>query len=309
MQQRTGRTRHSPLNCCFANAATPYDPPSSLPTVAPCCALALTPGGPIPTTPQKHPKVPAPPQPLHHFRSCLKAPPFPTAATPTSISNGILLRTVLDSVNAQLTETCTHSRPIKLLPVKVDRKTSIILLSSRTWLNYTFQNLLNFGPLIYDALDNVHSFSAKLCPEGLIGIVSSSLQLGVEVKHDPMPLAYTPRKILLNPVTKHNITVESKHRTMAPDVQVARFALQPGEESRRQSSLLRPACASSSAPGARLSISSALAFVVKAGLLGLRLGASAAAPVLLALPGVLASVLDVEASAFVAVAALWIVDR
>ncbi|WAQ83880.1 hypothetical protein PtA15_4A329 [Puccinia triticina] len=186
-----------------------------------------------------------------------------------------------------------------LLPVKVDRKTSIILLSSRTWLNYTFQNLLNFGPLIYDALDNVHSFSAKLCPEGLIGIV----------KHDPMPLAYTPRKILLNPVTKHNITVESKHRTMAPDVQVARFALQPGEESRRQSSLLRPACASSSAPGARLSISSALAFVVKAGLLGLRLGASAAAPVLLALPGVLASVLDVEASAFVAVAALWIVDR
>ncbi|WAQ87379.1 hypothetical protein PtA15_8A283 [Puccinia triticina] len=150
---------------------------------------------------------------------------------------------------------------------------------------------------------------------GLIGIVGSSLRiftiprLGVKVKQDPMPLAYTPRKILLDPATKHDITVESEHHTMAPDVQVARFALQPGEESRRQSSLLRPACASSSAPEARSSISSALAFVVKAGLLGLRLGASAAAPVLLALPGVLASVLDVEASAFVAVAALWIVDR
>ncbi|WAQ83107.1 hypothetical protein PtA15_3A474 [Puccinia triticina] len=225
------------------------------------------------------------------------------------LANGILLRTVLDSVNAQLTETRTH----------------IIVLSSRTWLNYTFQNLLNFGPLIYDALDNVHSFSAELCPEGLISI-------------DPMPLAYTPRKILLDPATKHDITVESEHRTMAPDVQVARFSLQkahktvynifddpilaafsrtqwslpscaPGEESRRQSSLLRPACASLLAPGARSSISSALAFVVKAGLLGLRLGASAAARVLLALPGVLASVLDVLASAFVAVAALWIVNR
>ncbi|OAV93480.1 hypothetical protein PTTG_27288 [Puccinia triticina 1-1 BBBD Race 1] len=119
-----------------------------------------------------------------------------------------------------------------------------------------------------------------------------------------MPLAYTPHKILLNPATKHDIPVDYKHRTMAPDVQVARFVLQPGEESRRQSSLLRPTCASSLAPGARSSISSALAFVVKAGLLGLRLGASAAAPVLLALPGVLTSVLDVEASAFVAIAAL-----
>ncbi|OAV86971.1 hypothetical protein PTTG_09613, partial [Puccinia triticina 1-1 BBBD Race 1] len=75
------------------------------------------------------------------------------------LANGILLRTVLNSVNAQLTETRTH----------------IIVISSRTWLNYTFQNLLNFGPLIYDALDNVHSFSAQLCPEGLIGIVGSSL--------------------------------------------------------------------------------------------------------------------------------------
>ncbi|WAQ92069.1 hypothetical protein PtA15_15A465 [Puccinia triticina] len=240
-----------------------------------------------------------------------------------SLAHGILLRTVLDSVNNQLTNTRTQ-------------KTSVIVLSSRTWLNYTFQNLLNFGPLIYDALDNMHSFSAKLCPEGLIGIVGSSLQiftiprLSAKVKQDPMPLAYTPRKILLNPATKHVITVESKHRTMALDVQVARFALQKAHKTvynifddpilaaclthamviavlraRAQSSLLQPACASSSAPGARSSVSSVLAFVVKAGLLSLRLGASAAAPVLLAFPGVL----DVEASAFAAVTALWIVDH
>ncbi|OAV91350.1 hypothetical protein PTTG_28004 [Puccinia triticina 1-1 BBBD Race 1] len=150
------------------------------------------------------------------------------------LSNGVLLRTVLDSVNGQLTDTRTRflgSRPVKLLRVKVDGKTSVIGLSSRTWLNYTFQNLLHFDPLLYDSLDNVHSFSAELCPEGLIGIVGSSLRiftipkLGVKVKQDPLPLAYTPRRMLIDPRTNHVITVESEHRTMAPGVQADRLAL------------------------------------------------------------------------------------
>jgi splicing factor 3B subunit 3 len=79
------------------------------------------------------------------------------------------------------------SRPVKLLRVKVDNKTSVIGLSSRTWLNYTFQNLLHFDPLIYDAIDNVHSFSAELCPEGLIGIVGSSLR-SVSLSFSPTQL-------------------------------------------------------------------------------------------------------------------------
>ncbi|PLW12995.1 hypothetical protein PCANC_20927 [Puccinia coronata f. sp. avenae] len=149
------------------------------------------------------------------------------------LANGVLLRTVLDSVNGQLTDTRTRflgSRPVKLLRVKVDGKTSVIALSSRTWLNYTFQNLLHFNPLIYDAIDNVHSFSAELCPEGLIGIVGSSLRiftipkLGVKVKQDAMPLAYTPRKMVLDAVSKHVITIESEHRTMSAGVKAERLA-------------------------------------------------------------------------------------
>ncbi|KAG0149752.1 hypothetical protein CROQUDRAFT_104890 [Cronartium quercuum f. sp. fusiforme G11] len=150
------------------------------------------------------------------------------------LSNGVLLRTVLDSVNGQLTDTRTRflgSRPVKLLRVKVDSKTSVIALSSRTWLNYTYQNMLQFNPLIYDSIDNVHSFSAELCPEGLIGIVGSSLRiftipkLGIKVKQDSMPLSYTPRKMLLDPVTKHVITIESEHRTMSPSVKAERLAV------------------------------------------------------------------------------------
>ncbi|KAA1111956.1 pre-mRNA-splicing factor rse1 [Puccinia graminis f. sp. tritici] len=163
------------------------------------------------------------------------------------LANGVLLRTVLDSVNGQLTDTRTRflgSRPVKLLRVKVDNKTSVIGLSSRTWLNYTFQNLLHFDPLIYDAIDNVHSFSAELCPEGLIGIVGSSLRiftipkLGVKVKQDAMPLAYTPRKMLLDPSSKHVITIESEHRTMAPGVKAERLALHKAQGLQVDESLL-----------------------------------------------------------------------
>ncbi|CAH7667624.1 CPSF A subunit region-domain-containing protein [Phakopsora pachyrhizi] len=149
------------------------------------------------------------------------------------LSNGVLLRTVLDSVNGQLTDTRTRflgSRPVKLLRVKVDSKSSVIALSSRTWLNYTFQNMLHFNPLIYDSIDNVHSFSAELCPEGLIGVVGSSLRiftipkLGVKVKQDSMPLSYTPRKMILDPATKNVITIESEHGTVSPSEKAERLA-------------------------------------------------------------------------------------
>jgi hypothetical protein len=49
--------------------------------------------------------------------------------------------------------------------------------------------------------------------------------LGVKVKQDAMPLAYTPRKMLLDPTAKHVITIESEHRTMAPGVKAERLAL------------------------------------------------------------------------------------
>ncbi|KAH9441381.1 hypothetical protein Pst134EB_030047 [Puccinia striiformis f. sp. tritici] len=158
----------------------------------------------------------------------------PTLFVNIGLANGVLLRTVLDSVNGQLTDTRTRflgSRPVKLLRVKVDNKISVIALSSRTWLNYTYQNLLQFNPLIYDSIDNLHSFSAELCPEGLIGIVGSSLRiftipkLGVKLKQDSMNLSYTPRKLIVDPITKYAITIESDHRKMSSSVKAERLAI------------------------------------------------------------------------------------
>lgn len=121
----------------------------------------------------------------------------PTMFVNIGLQNGVLLRTVLDPINGQLTDTRTRcvlfliqylflftddflrflgTRPVKLVRVQIHRNPAILALSSRSWLNYTHQNLMHFTPLIYDNLDYAWSFSAELSPEGLIGIAGSVLR-------------------------------------------------------------------------------------------------------------------------------------
>jgi splicing factor 3B subunit 3 len=101
-------------------------------------------------------------------------------------------------VNGQLTDTRTRSalciccldyplficviyrflgtRPIRLVRVQIQRNPAILALSSRSWVNYTHQNLMHFTPLIFENFDYAWSFSAELSPEGLIGIAGSTLR-------------------------------------------------------------------------------------------------------------------------------------
>lgn len=103
----------------------------------------------------------------------------PTTFVNIGLQNGVLLRTVLDPVNGQLTDTRTRflgTRPVRLLRVNIQRNPAILALSSRPWLNYTYQNFMHFTPLIFENLDYAWSFSAELCQEGLIGISGSLLR-------------------------------------------------------------------------------------------------------------------------------------
>jgi splicing factor 3B subunit 3 len=122
----------------------------------------------------------------------------PTMFVNIGLQNGVLLRTVLDPVNGQLTDTRTRyvcyevmvifylnlfdpfsflgTRPIRLIRVQIQRNPAILALSSRSWLNYTHQNLMHFTPLIFENFDYAWSFSAELSPEGLIGIAGSTLR-------------------------------------------------------------------------------------------------------------------------------------
>ncbi|KAF8510565.1 CPSF A subunit region-domain-containing protein [Hysterangium stoloniferum] len=150
----------------------------------------------------------------------------PTMFVNIGLQNGVLLRTVLDPMNGQLTDTRTRflgTRPVRLVRVMVQKNPSILALSSRSWLNYTHQHLLHFTPLIFENLDHAWSFSAELCPEGLIGIAGSVLRifqipkLGMKLKGDAMPLSYTPRKLISHPVHQLFYTIESDHRVYGED--------------------------------------------------------------------------------------------
>lgn len=114
------------------------------------------------------------------------------------------------------------SRPVKLARVPVQGSPAILALSSRPWLNYAYRGILQFTPLIFDALDYAWSFSAELCPEGLIGIVGNSLRiftfprLGQKVQQTVIDLSYTPRQLLTSPHSRLLYTVEADHRTFSP---------------------------------------------------------------------------------------------
>ncbi|KAF8512400.1 CPSF A subunit region-domain-containing protein [Gautieria morchelliformis] len=151
----------------------------------------------------------------------------PTMFVNIGLQNGVLLRTVLDPINGQLTDTRTRflgTRPVRLVRVSVQKNPSILALSSRSWLNYTHQHLMHFTPLIFENLDHAWSFSAELCPEGLIGIAGSVLRifqipkLGMKLKQDAMPLSYTPRKLISHPSQQLFYTIESDHRAYGEEV-------------------------------------------------------------------------------------------
>ncbi|KAI9571126.1 CPSF A subunit region-domain-containing protein [Boletus coccyginus] len=150
----------------------------------------------------------------------------PTMFVNIGLQNGVLLRTVLDPLNGQLTDTRTRflgTRPIKLIRVQIQKNPAILALSSRSWINYTHQNLMHFTPLIFENLDYAWSFSAELSPEGLIGITGSVLRifqipkLGMKLKQDSIPLSYTPRRFISHPANRYLYLIEGDHRVMGEE--------------------------------------------------------------------------------------------
>ncbi|KAK0476741.1 CPSF A subunit region-domain-containing protein [Armillaria novae-zelandiae] len=157
----------------------------------------------------------------------------PTMFVNIGLQNGVLLRTVLDPTNGQLTDTRTRflgTRPIRLIRVQIQQNPAILALSSRSWLNYTHQNLMHFTPLIFENFDYAWGFSAELSPEGLIGITGSTLRifqipkLGTKLKADSIPLSYTPRKFITHPHNEYFYIIEADHRTLGDDAAAKKLA-------------------------------------------------------------------------------------
>ena len=97
------------------------------------------------------------------------------------LHSGVYLRTVLDEVTGELTDTRQKflgPKPAKLFQVSVQGRPCVLALSSRPWLGYTDPITKNFviTPLSYADLEFGWSFSSEVCIEGMVGIHENYLR-------------------------------------------------------------------------------------------------------------------------------------
>ena len=138
--------------------------------------------------------------------------------------NGVLVRHSIDSVTATLSDTRTRflgPRAVRLFPIMVQESRAMLALASTSWLHYTlpsksYQPILA-TPLLYDPLEYVANFSSEQCPEGLVAISGNTMrilsleQLDQVFQHKVVPLNYTPRRLLVHPISGHLIALQSEH--------------------------------------------------------------------------------------------------
>ncbi|KAI8577471.1 hypothetical protein K450DRAFT_251826 [Umbelopsis ramanniana AG] len=142
------------------------------------------------------------------------------------LNNGLLMRTVLDNVNGQLSDTRTRflgAKAVQLFKIKIQGNPAMLALSTRSWLTYTFQNRLYLTPLSYEQLEFGTAFISEQCPEGVVAVAKNTLRiftidkLGVVFNQSIIPLTYTPRRFILHPATKNFVIIESDHATFSPE--------------------------------------------------------------------------------------------
>lgn len=161
------------------------------------------------------------------------------------LSNGVLLRTTLDSVSGDLADTRTRylgSRSVKLFKVRVHGAEAVLAVSSRTWLGYHYQNRFHLTPLSYECLEYAAGFSSEQCAEGIVAISSNTLRilalekLGAVFNQTFIPLEYTPRKIIVNPENNHMILLETDHNSYTEEMKKQR-RVQMAQEMREAAAL------------------------------------------------------------------------
>lgn len=141
--------------------------------------------------------------------------------------SGVYLRTVLDEVTGELSDTRTRflgPKPAKLFRVSVKGHASVLALSSRPWLGYSDPQTKGFmlTPLDYVGLEYASNFSSEQCPEGMVGIEGKSLRifsidkLGNNLLQQSIPLTYTPRKFVRHPDQPLFYTIEADNNTLSP---------------------------------------------------------------------------------------------
>ncbi|KAI8334128.1 CPSF A subunit region-domain-containing protein [Blakeslea trispora] len=142
------------------------------------------------------------------------------------MSNGLFLRTALDTVTGQLSDTRTRflgPKSVKLFKISIQGLPAVLALSTKPWVSYTFQNRLYLMPLSYEMLEYGSDFVSEQCPEGVVAIAGNTLRiftvekLGNIFNQIAIPLKYTPRQFALHAPSRTFVVIESDHATYAPE--------------------------------------------------------------------------------------------
>ncbi|KAL6823892.1 CPSF A subunit region domain-containing protein [Trichoderma camerunense] len=143
--------------------------------------------------------------------------------------SGVYLRTVLDEVTGELTDTRQKflgPKQVRLFQVTVQGRTCVLGLSSRPWLGYADPITKTFvvTPLNYVDLEWGWNFTSEQCEEGVVGIQGQTLRifsvdrLGDTLIQSSIPLTYTPKKMVKHPDHPLFYVIEADNHTLAPEL-------------------------------------------------------------------------------------------
>ncbi|KAF5633815.1 pre-mRNA-splicing factor rse-1 [Fusarium tjaetaba] len=165
------------------------------------------------------------------------------------LSSGVYLRTRLDEITGELSDTQTRFlglMAIKLFQVRVKGQSCVLALSSKPWLGYTDPKRgFTMTPLDCDELESACNFSSEQCEEGVILIGANFLRrtgslahcvanlafsiFSIENLSDNMvrrslPLTYTPRHLVKHPHEPYFYTIEAENNALNPELRTQLLA-------------------------------------------------------------------------------------
>ena len=120
------------------------------------------------------------------------------------LQNGVLVRVATDFVTGKYSDSRERflgPKSVSLTRIVAQEQSSLLALSTKSWVMYHVQGRYCQAPLTYEILEGAAPFSSESCPEGIVAISGNSLRIigideyGSVFNQDVVPLRYTPRKM------------------------------------------------------------------------------------------------------------------
>ena len=143
------------------------------------------------------------------------------------LANGVLLRTEVDRVTGQLSDTRKRllgTKPPKLSCVSLGGRRALLALSSRSWLGYADGGRFALAPVSYDPLtsasslvnDTVGEACVATAHDGTLRVFTIDRPTGAALSASSLALRYTPRSLVYHPTKAILAVVEADMGVVAP---------------------------------------------------------------------------------------------